>query len=81
MEDFQAIAQLAADLTTTVVALALLFAERRAHDATRAQLEEARREHLADLRQMAYSSRPPTPIPLYDQHPARYPTNSTSPPQ
>lgn len=75
MEDFQALAQLAADLTTTVVALALLFAERRAHDATRVQLEEARREHLADLRQMAYMSRPPTPLPLYDQHPR----NSTTP--
>lgn len=77
MEDFQAIAQLAADLTTTVVALALLFAERRAHDATRAELKQAREDHLADMRQIAYSSRPPTPI--YDQHPGRFPVNSTTP--
>lgn len=69
MEDFQAIAQLAADLTTTVVALALLFAERRAHDATRDKLEEAREQHLADLRQIAYLRRDVTP--LYDQHPHR----------
>lgn len=77
MEDFQSLAQLAADLTITVVALALLFAERRAHDATRAELKQAREDHLADLRQMAYYSRPPTPI--YDQHPSRF-NSSTSPP-
>lgn len=65
MEDFQALAQLAADLTTTVVALALLFAERRAHDATRAQLEEAREQHLADLRQIAYLRRDITPVGVY----------------
>lgn len=75
MEDFQAIAQLAADLTTTVVALALLFAERRAHDATRDKLEEAREQHLADLRQIAYLRRDVTPLPLYDAHPR----NNTTP--
>lgn len=77
MEDFQSLAKIISDLTTTVVALALLLAERRAHDATRAELKQAREDHLADLRQMAYYSRPPTPI--YD-NPIRFPVNSTSPP-
>lgn len=67
MDEFQALAQLASDLTTTVVALALLFAERRAHEATRDKLEEAREQHLADLRQIAYLRRDVTP--LYDAHP------------
>lgn len=57
MEDLQALTQLGESLTTIVVVLALLFAERRAHDATRTTLEDARREHLADLRALA-NSRP-----------------------
>jgi len=69
MEDLQMLGQLAADLTITVVSLALLFAERKAHEATRTQLEEARREHLQDLRAIA-NSRPYINMPpLYNNSP------------
>lgn len=68
-DGLSALFQMVGELTTTVIVLALLFAERKSHNETRVQLEEARKEHLADLRQIAYMQR--TPAPLVDQHPYR----------
>lgn len=67
IEGFQSLVQIIGDLTTTAIVLGLLFAERRAHSETRLQLEEARKEHLTDLRQMAYMR--PTSVSLVDQYP------------
>lgn len=71
IEGFQSLVQIIGDLTTTAIVLGLLFAERRAHAETRLQLEEARKEHLTDLRQMAYMQRQAAMPPLVDQHPYR----------
>lgn len=76
MEEFESLAKIATDLTLNVVLLALLFAERRAHDATRIQLEKAREEHLGDLRSMAYTRRE---MAAYEQQAARYPYAPTIP--
>lgn len=65
-DGLQALFQMVGELTTTVIVLALLFAERKSHNETRVQLEEARKEHLADLRQIAYRQQT---MPLVDQHP------------
>lgn len=69
-DGLSALFQMVGELTTTVIVLALLFAERKSHNETRVQLEEARKEHLADLRQIAYMQRQAA-APLVDQHPYR----------